>query len=35
VSLDGTIVFSKLRLGRHPHEGEVVTLIASREGEGR
>jgi selT/selW/selH-like putative selenoprotein len=27
VTVDGTVVFSKLRLGRHAHEGEVVRLI--------
>lgn len=30
VSLDGTLVFSKLRLGRHAEAGEVVRLIGER-----
>jgi selT/selW/selH-like putative selenoprotein len=30
VSVNGTLVFSKLRLGRHAHEGEVVRLIEAR-----
>jgi len=32
VSLDGDLVFSKLRLGRHAHEGEVLRLIETRSG---
>ena len=32
VSVDGAVVFSRLRLGRHAHEGEVVRLIEKREG---
>jgi hypothetical protein len=32
VSVDGVLVFSKLKLGRHAHEGEVRTLIEARAG---
>jgi selT/selW/selH-like putative selenoprotein len=35
VTVDGALVFSKLRLGRHPREGEVRTLIDSHRGEHR
>lgn len=27
ISVDGTMLFSKLRLGRHPRDGEVRQLI--------
>ena len=27
VAVDGATVFSKLKLGRHPHEGELVDLV--------
>jgi len=33
VTVDGTLVFSKLRLGRHPREGEVRTLIDTHRGD--
>jgi len=29
VTVDGTLLFSKLRLGRHPRDGEVRQLIDS------
>lgn len=32
VSVDGAVVFSKLRLGRHAHEGEIVRLIDAHAG---
>jgi len=32
VSLNGSPVFSKLKLGRHAHEGEVLKLIEARGG---
>ena len=32
VSVDGALVFSKLKLGRHAHEGEVLRLIKARSG---
>jgi selT/selW/selH-like putative selenoprotein len=30
VSLDGTLVFSKLREGRHARAGEVINLLRKR-----
>jgi hypothetical protein len=30
--MDGALVFSKLKLGRHAHEGEVLKLIEARRG---
>ncbi len=30
VVVDGELVFSKLELGRHAEEGEVVRLVAER-----
>jgi selT/selW/selH-like putative selenoprotein len=30
VVVDGTLVFSKKALGRHPQPGEVIQLIAER-----
>lgn len=33
VSLDGELLFSKAALGRHAHEGEVLSLIAVQLGE--
>jgi selT/selW/selH-like putative selenoprotein len=30
VSVDGDLVFSKLRLGRHAHEGELAGLVERR-----
>ena len=32
VTVDGVLVFSKLKLGRHPEEGEVVRLILQHSG---
>lgn len=32
VSIDGEVIFSKLRLGRHPREGEVLQLIDQGQG---
>jgi selenoprotein W-related protein len=32
VSVDGDLVFSKLRVGRHAEPGEVLRLIAARRG---
>lgn len=30
VTVDGALVFSKLRLGRHARDGEVVRLVERR-----
>jgi selT/selW/selH-like putative selenoprotein len=35
VTVDGVLVYSKLRLGRHPREGEVRSLIDTHRGEHR
>jgi hypothetical protein len=32
VSVDGTVVFSKAQLGRHPRKGEVAELLVPRLG---
>ncbi len=32
VSADGSLVFSKVRLGRHPRKGEIVELLAAHLG---
>jgi selenoprotein W-related protein len=30
VSLDGTLIYSKLQTGRHAQEGEIVGLVRGR-----
>jgi selT/selW/selH-like putative selenoprotein len=35
VAVDGTLVYSKLKLGRHAREGEVVDLVARHLSGGR
>jgi selT/selW/selH-like putative selenoprotein len=34
VTVDGALVFSKLRLGRHAADGEVIRLIEAHQREG-
>jgi selT/selW/selH-like putative selenoprotein len=35
VTVDGALVFSKLRTGRHPDDGEVLRLIHAHRGDVR
>jgi selT/selW/selH-like putative selenoprotein len=35
VTVDGALVFSKLRTGRHPDAGEVLRLILAHRGDVR
>lgn len=35
VTVDGALVFSKLRAGRHPDDGEVLRLIHAHRGDVR